>query len=238
MSPRLPTSQAYWNLRAEQVMDRVFSDGERTLEAVQVQVRDVKTPPPTPASTSTASSKAPEPRQRVPISLLVLTLMGVLGSFSLGLQWWSAQQALQRERNLALIEKLRQRTATTKPSEASTAIENPQEPIPAPPVVQQLEPVTIPIRSLPRPEDPLPTPAEVESAAAAVPVTPEPLLVGVVHSGGGQGSAIFQLGNQSLSAAPGESIGNSGWSLRSVTANGAVIERGGASRSLSVGGAF
>ena len=125
MSPRLPTSQAYWNLRAEQVMDRVFSDGEHTLEAVQVQVRDVKTPPPAPASTSTASSKAPEPRQRVPISLQVLTLMGVLGSFSLGLQWWSAQQALQRERNLALIEKLRQRTATTKPSEASTAIENP-----------------------------------------------------------------------------------------------------------------
>ena len=197
-------------------MDRVFSDGERTLEAVQVQVRDVKTPPPAPASTPTASSKASEPRQRVPISLLVLTLMGVLGSFSLGLQWWSAQQALQRERNLALIEKLRQRTPDTPPAETATEIQDAQEPIPAPPVIQQLEPVTIPIRSLPLPAETEPTPAQVESAAATVPVTPEPLLVGVVHGGGGQGSAIFQLGNQSLSAAPGESIGNSGWSLASA----------------------
>ena len=225
MSPRLPTSRAYWNLRAEQVMDRVFSDGERTLEAVQVQVREVKAPPPASASTPTSSSKDTQPSPRVPISLLVLTLIGVLGTLTLGLQWWSAQQALQRERNLALIEKLRQRTPETKPADAATAI-------------QQLEPVTIPIRSLPTPEDTLPTPAELETAAATVPVTPEPLLVGVVHSGGGQGSAIFQVGEQSLSAAPGESIGNSGWSLRSVTANGAVIERDGTSRSLSVGGAF
>lgn len=217
-------------------MDRVFSDGDSTLDAVQVQVRDGTTPP--QSTTSAPRAKASHPSTRVPISLLVLTLLGVLGSLSLGLQWWSSQQALQRERNLALIEKLRQRTADTKPAEASTAIEKPQEPIPAPPVVQRLEPVTIPIRSLPRPEDPLPPPAEVEPAAAAVPVTPEPLLVGVVHSGGGQGSAIFQLGDQSLSAAPGESIGNSGWTLRNVSANGAVIERGGASRSLSVGGAF
>ena len=38
MPPRLSTSKAYWNLRAEQVMDRVFSDDDHTLEAVEVQV--------------------------------------------------------------------------------------------------------------------------------------------------------------------------------------------------------
>ena len=185
MSPRLPTSRAYWNLRAEQVMDRVFSDGERTLEAVQVQVREVKAPPPASASTPTSSSKDTQPSPRVPISLLVLTLIGVLGTLTLGLQWWSAQQALQRERNLALIEKLRQRTPETKPADAATAI-------------QQLEPVTIPIRSLPTPDDTLPTPAELETAAATVPVTPEPLLVGVVHSGGGQGFWIIFLPSLTL----------------------------------------
>ena len=151
----------------------------------------------------------------------------MLGTLTLGLQWWNAQQALQKERNLALIEKLRQRALETKPADATTAVQEAQEPIQAPSTIQQLEPVTIPIRSQSPPE-----------AAALAPATPEPLLVGVVHSGGGQGSAIFQLGDQSLSAAPGESIGNSGWSLRSVTANGAVIERGGSLRSLSVGGAF
>ena len=208
-------------------MDRVFSGGERTLDAVQVQVSEVNAPPSAGATPKTPKSKDTQPSSRVPISLLVLTLMGVLGTLTLGLQWWNAQQALQKERNLALIEKLRQRPLETKPADASTAIQESQEPIQAPPTIQQLEPVTIPLRSQSPPE-----------AAAPVPVTPEPLLVGVVHSGGGQGSAIFQLGDQSLSAAPGESIGNSGWSLRSVTANGAVIERGGASRSLSVGGAF
>ena len=38
MPSRLSTSRAYWNLRAEQVMDRVFKDGEQTLETVQVRV--------------------------------------------------------------------------------------------------------------------------------------------------------------------------------------------------------
>ena len=188
---------------------------------------EVNAPPSAGATPITPKSKDTQPSSRVPISLLVLTLMGVLGTLTLGLQWWNAQQALQKERNLALIEKLRQRALETKPADATTAVQEAQEPIQAPSTIQQLEPVTIPIRSQSPPE-----------AAALVPATPEPLLVGVVHSGGGQGSAIFQLGDQSLSAAPGESIGNSGWSLRSVTANGAVIERGGSLRSLSVGGAF
>jgi len=63
-------------------------------------------------------------------------------------------------------------------------------------------------------------------------------LVGVVHAGGGKGSAIFRLDQLSLSASPGEMIGNSGWRLQSVQAEGAVIERQGLTRRLSVGGAF
>jgi hypothetical protein len=60
----------------------------------------------------------------------------------------------------------------------------------------------------------------------------------VVHAGGGKGSAIFQLDQLSLSATPGELIGNSGWRLHSVQASGAVIERQGQQRNLTVGGAF
>lgn len=69
-------------------------------------------------------------------------------------------------------------------------------------------------------------------------VPAEPLLVGVVHAGGGQGSAIFQLDQLSLSVIPGEAIGNSGWRLKTVESNGAVIEHNSEERSLSVGGAF
>lgn len=214
MSPRLSTSKAYWNLRAEQVMDRVFNAGEHTLDAVRVQV------------------DAPQPRKRrqwTPgqLSLLTLTFVGILGTLIVGLQWWSSQQALQRERNLALIERLRQRSLKTPPTGEDTATEAPQEPTPALPAIEQLEPVTIPIPS-----------QSQATEATPGPLVDVPLLVGVVYSGGDLGSAIFQVGAQSLSAVPGESIANSGWTLRNVTANGVVIERNGESRSLSVGGAF
>ena len=195
-------------------MDRVFNADEHTLDAVRVQI------------------DAPQPserRQSTPgqLSLLTLTFVGMLITMIVGLQWWSSQQALQRERNLALIERLRQRSLKAPPTGEDTATEEPPDPTPAPPAIQRLEPVIIPIRSQLPPEEATPSP-----------LVDLPSLVGVVHSGGGQGSAIFQVGAQSMSAVPGESIGNSGWTLRNVTANGAEIERNGDSRSLSVGGAF
>ena len=96
-----------------------------------------------------------------------------------------------------------------------------------------MEPLTLPLAG------PLPladTSLSDEAIAASLPA--EPLLVGIVHTGGGKGSAIFQLDQLSLSASPGEAIGNSGWRLKTVQANGAVIEREGVERTLSVGGAF
>ena len=97
----------------------------------------------------------------------------------------------------------------------------------APPA--QLEPITLPI-----PAAAIAPPVATELYS----ITAEPLLVGTSnHSGNGGGSAIFQLGDLSVSSFPGEPIGNSGWTLRSVSANGAVMEREGAQRSLSVGGA-
>ena len=81
-----------------------------------------------------------------------------------------------------------------------------------------------------------PPPAQRQVLQRQLPIS-QPALVGVVHAEVG-GSAIFQLDNQSLSATPGESIGNSGWSLLSLSSTGAVIERNGERQSLSIGGAF
>ena len=252
MPTRLPTSRDYWNLRAEQVMDRVFNDGDNILETVQVQVY-----PQTAQSTQGAQAAQTEastlnlPALTWPqVSLAALGLIAVLGSSGLALHWRLSQQALEREGNLALIERLRnnqlvQRTnnqnkpaptttsqTATEPSSQATSTANELE-ISALPNASatQLDPITVP----------LPT-AEVTSttsiAGQAPAVAPQPLLVGVVHAGNGDGSAIFQLGDLSLSTVPGEAIGNSGWTLQSVSANGAVIERSGATQSLSVGGAF
>ena len=246
MPPRLSTSKAYWNLRAEQVMDRVFSDDDHTLEAVEVQV---EAPPTAPTSCTTTRQNRSLTWPQV--SLAAVGVVAVLGSAGLTLHWRQSQQALERDRNLALLEQLQRQpspatdatTVASPPndgelsegssSDAASDPELPQSGITITPLPSalpaQLEPITLPI-----PAAAITPPVATEP----VPIAAEPLLVGVVHSGNGGGSAIFQLGDLSVSSFPGEPIGNSGWTLRSVSANGAVMEREGAQRSLSVGGAF
>ncbi len=65
-----------------------------------------------------------------------------------------------------------------------------------------------------------------------------PQLVGVVQVPGQSGSAIFQIGGSSTSAAVGESIGSSGWRLRSASGDTAVIEKGGEQRRVSISSGF
>jgi hypothetical protein len=65
-----------------------------------------------------------------------------------------------------------------------------------------------------------------------------PQLVGVVQVAGQSGSAIFQIGGSSTSAAVGESIGASGWRLRSAGGDSAVIEKGGEQLRVSISSGF
>ena len=223
MPSRLTTSTAYWNLRAEQVMDQVFHAAEPSLKAVDIQVE----PAPDPANNPVA---APLPTTRLSIqpwqqlTLIGVTLGALLCSAWLARSWQLSEQALYRERNLALTEKLKAR-AIPSPSAPPKATESEAEPETVA-TLPSLEPLTLPLSAAIAPA-PLSKPAPMS----------QPALVGVVHSEMG-GSAIFQLDNQSLSATPGESIGNSGWSLLSLSSTGAVIERNGERQSLSIGGAF
>ena len=235
MPPQIPTSRAYWNLRAEQVLDRVFNDDDNILKTVQVQVNPQ-------SNQQEASHQSPAGLSWPQVSLAALGLIAVLGSSGLALHWRLSQQALEREGNLALIDRLRNNQNKPAPITTSqTATETSSE---ATPTADELEIAALPNASSTQLDPitvPLPT-TEVTSttsiAGQAPAVAPQPLLVGVVHAGNGDGSAIFQLGDLSLSTVPGEAIGNSGWTLQSVSANGAVIERSGARQSLSVGGAF
>ena len=223
MPSRLSTSTAYWNLRAEQVMDQVFQAAEPSLKAVDIQVE----PAPDPANNSVATplpttQSSTQPWQQ--LSLIGVTLGALLCSAWLARSWQLSEQALYRERTLALTEKLKAR-ATPSPSTPPKPAAPEAEPE-AVATLPSLEPLTLPLSAAIAPA-PLSQPAPMS----------QPALVGVVHSEMG-GSAIFQLDNQSLSATPGESIGNSGWSLLSLSSNGAVIERNGQRQSLSIGGAF
>ena len=194
-------------------MDQVFQAAEPSLKAVKIQVE----PAPDPANNSVATplpttQSSTQPWQQ--LSLIGVTLGALFCSAWLARSWQLSEQALYRERTLALTEKLKAR-ATPSPS----ASPKPAEPE-AVASLPSLEPLTLPL-----------------SAAIAPAPLSQPALVGVVHAEVG-GSAIFQIDNQSLSATPGESIGNSGWSLLSLSSTGAVIERNGQRQSLSIGGAF
>ena len=202
-------------------MDQVFQAAEPSLKAVEIRVE----PAPDPANNQVADPLATSQRSTQPwqqLTLIGMTLGALLCSAWLARSWQLSEQSLYRERNLALTEKLKAR-AIPSPSAPPKATEPEAEPETVA-TLPSLEPLTLPLSAA---IAPVPAPAPMS----------QPALVGVVHAEVG-GSAIFQLDNQSLSATPGESIGNSGWSLLSLSSTGAVIERNGRRQSLSIGGAF
>ena len=223
LAVRLPTSRAYWNLRAEQVMDKVFDqealNPTRANHLIPVDV-DVHEPPPAPP-TPPAAKPAPSPAATSSTSWLLLIVSGIAVAGTVNSGWlisslMQSRSQLDQERNLLMLERL-------KPEASSPAEPEPEwmtslEP-PAPPISPRLalSPVA---------PEPLPM------------LSPMPQLTGVVQGPGGNSSAIFQLGTTSLSAGIGENIGNSGWRLDSISGGGAVISQQGQQRTLSVGGLF
>ena len=227
MSARVPTSRAYWNLRAEQVMDNVFDRETVTAPSqphlVPVDV-DVHEP------TTNADERRSANAWLLPL-ISGIAVAGVICSAWLVSSVQRSRLGLERKQNAALIEQLREQVAAQEsraeematPEEASLAI-------------QSLEPLTVPIQ-----QPPIQQPLTVEplgSDQALTPMGPIPQLTGVVKGPNGSSSAIFQLGQGSVSAVIGEAIGSSGWVLSEVTDSGAVISRNGQRQTLSVGGLF
>ena len=300
MSPvrGIPTSRAYWELKAEQVLNRVF-EPEKPIEveiwdtpaafsdagSIPVELHDL---PPAPAKQPTskpkqASAKRQPPRAssalqqladqvgRQPSLLLAgasVTVMVVAGMALAVLGLWNqSQQAIRQERNMLLIERLRTMGPGTtpaqanEPAQAASAVgaggdgELPPPP-PGEPWMEEL--ATLPASSAPAADvlkvpinSRLTSPAPAATGSASTPGGSassgggnnggggnSPQLVGVVQVPGQSGSAIFQLGGSSTSAAVGESIGSSGWRLRSASGDTAVIEKGGEQRRISISSGF
>jgi hypothetical protein len=178
------------------------------------------------------TTKPTEPSERRSPSTWLLPLIsgiavaGVICSAWLVSSLQRSRLELERKQNAALIEQLREQVAAQESRTAETA--TPEE---ASLAIQSLEPLTVPIQQ-PLTVEPLGS----EQALAAM--GPIPQLTGVVKGPGGSSSAIFQLGQGSVSAGIGEAIGSSGWVLSEVTDSGAVISRNGQRQTLSVGGLF
>ncbi len=259
----IPSSRAYWDLKAEQMMNRIF-DPEAT---VDLPVEEAPPPPrrllPT-ATARTETAAAPKPPRRPSTTLLLLSLLGGVSMVSavstvLYLTSWNqAQQSLRQERNLLLVERLR-----------SLGPANPAPvPAPAPPLLPAPASLANPAGAMapgddlpPPPQEPwieelsqLPEPERAAAPVLRVPVSPRlaaaappagpapapraaaptPVLVGVVAAAGRAGSAIFQVGAVTTSVGIGEAIGTSGWRLRAAASDTAEIERDGEVRRVAI----
>jgi hypothetical protein len=259
----IPTSLAYWELRAEQVLNRVF-EPEKPIE---VELLD--SPMPVPLSGTTPPLTPPlgiNPANRPnPQPLLALTSGAVIVVAGVGLAavglWNQSQQAIQQERNMLLIERLRSMgpasapdTATTQLAPTTPVVPGPDGDAPPPPPgeawMEELaslpaaDPAQASVLRVPvsgRITSPAPAASAQASGGGSRPgeaAGSSPLLVGVVQVPGQSGSAIFQIGGSSTSAAVGEGIGSSGWRLRSANGDSAVIEKGGEQRRVSISSGF
>jgi hypothetical protein len=251
----IPTSRAYWELKAEQMLNRVF-EPEKPIE---VEVFDTPEAFSHPGSIPVELHDLPpaSKKHHQPSLLLAgasVTVMVVAGMALAVLSLWNqSQQAIRQERNMLLIERLRTMGPGTTPVQANetaqTAAAGSAEdgelttPPPSEPWMEEL--ATLPASSAPA-ADVLKVPVDSRISSPAPAATGSasggggnaPQLVGVVQVPGQSGSAIFQLGSSSTSAAAGESIGSSGWRLRSASGDSAVIEKGNEQRRVSISSGF
>ena len=167
------------------------------------------------------TTKPTEPSERRSPSTWLLPLIsgiavaGVICSAWLVSSLQRSRLELKRQQNAALIEQLREQMAAQK--SRSEEMATPEDFSLA---IQSLEPLTVPI------QQPL-TVKPLGSDQVLAPMAPIPQLTGVVKDPGGSSTAIFQLGQGSVSSGIGEAIGSSGWVLSEVTDSGAVISRNG-----------
>ena len=254
-APASTTSRAYWELKAEQVMDRVFLNA-----ADPGQARTAPPMPPTTADTplevavreaTVAPQRPPRwPQGWSPAAAVACGVagLGLITCLGLWRGWSEAHQDLRQERNLRLLEGIRglavPTTDATNPA-AGTSADGLPPPPPTEPWIEELQQ----LEARPGALAPLQVPLSGTLRAPAPPLSSGPIspgagagtmpeLLGVVQIPGRSGSAIFQVGGSSSNALVGDSIGNSGWRLVATSGDGAVIERGGVTRRVSISSGF
>ena len=293
------------------MMNRVF-DPENTIdvggEAGEAPAPQPHHPTPAPAERSGRSSnktlagsrnQAGTPaaetgtnRRHDQTLLLVCALAGVClvsaaSSILYVSHWNRLQQSLSQERNLLLVERLRDlgpAVATPlapampstpnlpqpslAPAASGTAMEGLPPPPPEEPWIQQLPSLPgsglsgsdlpgsglsnsgrrspgllrVPVSpqvlaAAPQAQPAVPAPPRRATTSASI-SAPLPQLVGVVGTPGKAAAAIFLVSGTSMSVGSGESIGSSGWRLRSADGETALIERGGEVRQVSIVNGF
>jgi hypothetical protein len=252
------TSRQFWELKAEQVLNKIFE-------------QDSLTPKPSSSGTSTEftdveiihfsaaqkpgdhlgkmDSKTNNPIGTKPWKVVSLAGMAAIALTAL-IQNTSQQNALEKAHNLQLLAQLRQHDSTDnaqylKGSNQTTADSNYTPPSPPPEEwIQELAKLPesdgshpgllkVPLPGAVKSPPPIRTgninPRTTENSGNSVPT-----LLGVIQGVGKSGSAIIQWEGISTSINSGETIGTSGWRLRETNGESIIIERAGQHKRISI----
>ena len=224
-------------------MDRVFAQASQpTAAEPEPAIQDAPTPEP-PIEVEVRD--LPRPWRVGNLALAGgLGCLALVGGIGLWQGWQQAQRDLRQERNLRLLESIRNfgNSANKAAVDPAAPVVGANEALPPPPPKEawieelgQLEartpaaapPLQVPLNGT------LQAPAPPAGASEAIPE-----LLGVVQIPGKPGSAIFRVGGSSTNALVGEVIGSSGWTLTATEADSAVISRGGTRRRVSISSGF
>jgi hypothetical protein len=254
----IPTSKAYWELKAEEVLNRVFCPPQTIAgNPVKIEIHDES------ARIKNAQNQRLEAQiiaetlgrpglqtRVVPGIALALSMASIawgISSSNQSQEWVKQQNALQ------MLEHLRgtnvESSQLAKESSAKGRGErDPLMALPPPPPepwIQEL--ANLPsekMQSAPLIQGPMRNGIGTEIGSTKALGSPMPMgtnlpvLVGVVQSNGLSGTAIFDHNGSSSSVTVGESIGTSGWRLKSTSANSVIIVQGEQQKRLIISNGF
>ncbi|MCP9775453.1 hypothetical protein [Cyanobium sp. WAJ14-Wanaka] len=210
------------------MLNRVFqAQSSPNLDPVEVVVKEIQ------------ARKIPIGKERA-VWVAATAGIAILGTSLMAFGLWQAnQRTATEERNLLLLNQLKTATSQTAREVAGKKLPiHLDESLPPPP--PQQEPWMEELAQLPAngasnmPLIQVPVGKSLNSKTAQVTENSTPVLIGVIQGPSGSGSAIFQIQGTIATAAVGERIGASGWTLRRTTGEGAAIESNGVQRNLSV----
>jgi len=253
-SKRLSTARTYWELKAEQVMNRVFDPVLPAYEVVAIEMVEASTTskdhkhkkddkesreaitPNTPTNKRVLERKPITTTIFLSSCVLLLTLIVVTIANQ-------RQQILSELKDIQLQNRLRSLSNNMQDVQEANVNTHDDIQVAPPPPLHEAWMETL--SELPGPIVPpstilkVPMPGKIGSTTSPRSTSnalPQEAiqLIGVVQAPGQKASGIFQTGTSSSSAMAGESIGNTGWKLKSANGETAIIERGGEQRRLGI----
>ena len=253
-----PKSRLFWEIKADQVLNRIFepdtvspetSGSGTTTEFTDVEIihfSPARNPglPTGHADLKTNSEIGAKPW--VVISLIGLTTIALTAV----IQAKTQQNAFEKANNMQLLTQLRQNDSTDNTKNLEQSSKNIAESSIIPPTppseewIQELAKLpgsdgsNIDLLKVPLPgaAKQLPVPGANNSISRPTEssVNSLPLLLGVIQGVGKSGAAILQWEGSSTSVNAGETIGTSGWRLRETNSESAIIEQGGQQKRISI----